>query len=199
MKKFSRSTLMEHGVLVFFLKVALLTFPAMILFTLLRSKPAVQTFVSEHFPVYHLAKVIMLSAQKVLLIMGYPSRFVYDMTIYHYGVFSLQINNGTRTFIGFSCLGIGVSWVFVSFIIAMSGRMITKSIYILSGILLIFILNVLRMSYLTWLGRDGSNFTEKTISIIGLIKMDHHAIFNLFIYIVTFALIVLWVEVFSKK
>jgi exosortase/archaeosortase family protein len=141
----------------------------------------------------------MKSSQLLLSMVGYDSSLTYDTAIYQYGVFSLQIAGGVQTFIGFSCLGLGVSWVFATLIISGQGRVISKSIYILSGILIIFILNVCRMSYLTWLGRDGTLFTNKTISFLGIGKFDHHDLFNIFIYIVIIILFILWVEVFSKN
>jgi exosortase/archaeosortase family protein len=183
----------------FILKLTLLNLPLFIAFKLLRSNPNIQTTVSETFPVYHLAKLIMTSAQALLSMIGYNASLVYDTTIYHYGVFSLQIAGGVQTFIGFSCLGLGVSWVFASLIISSQGRAIAKTIYVILGILIIFVMNVIRMSFLTWSGRDGLLFTNKTISFFGIAKIDHHDLFNIFIYIVIFLLFILWVEVFSKK
>jgi hypothetical protein len=72
-------------------------------------------------------------------------------------------------------------------------------VYILIGLTIIFILNVLRMSYLTWYGRSGLVVTDKNLSFFGIFKFDHHELFNFFIYIVIFALFILWVEVFGKK
>jgi len=172
--------------------------PAFIFFSLLRSSSEIQLSLSESFPIYHLGKLIMISAQKMLSIIGYQSTLVFDKNIYHYGVFSLQIPGGIQTFIGFSCLGLGVMWVFTSLIVAWPGRVKIKLPYILSGLFTIFILNVMRMTYLTWIGRDGTNFTTKTYSLLGIGPYDHHDLFNFFIYIVIFLLFILWIEVFSK-
>lgn len=183
----------------FILKLTVLILPLFILLTILRSKPDIQAIVSQTFPVYHMGKLIMTSAHWLLSVMGYNASLVYDTTIYHYGVFSLQIKGGVQTFIGFSCLGLGVSWVFACLIISSHGRAIAKTIFIISGILIIFILNVFRMSYLTWIGRDGTIFTNKTVSFFGIFKLDHHDLFNIFIYLVCFGLFIWWVEVFAKK
>jgi exosortase/archaeosortase family protein len=183
----------------FLLKLGLLTLPVIVFFSFLRSKPGIQLFVSESFPVYHLGKLIMTSAHKVLSIAGYQSTLLFDRTIYHYGVFSLQITGGVRTFIGFSCLGLGVTWVFIAMIISLQGKALRKIIYIIIGSTLIFILNVARMSYLTWLGRNGKAFTDIYISFFGIGKINHHDLFNIFIYIIIFLLFILWTEVFSQK
>jgi len=187
-----------QGLLKFFMILLLLNIPIAFAFHLLRNNAQVQLTMSETFPVYHLGKLIMLSAQFLLSIFGYDSVLLFDKTIYHYGVFSLQISGGVQTFIGFSCLGLGVMWIFASLIIAWPGSVKTKLTYILSGLIIIFLLNVMRMSYLTWVGRDGTNFTSKTVSFFGIGNYDHHDLFNFFIYIVIFILFILWIEVFSK-
>ncbi len=182
----------------FVLKVIVLIIPLVILFSILRSIPDVQATISESFPVYHLGKLIMVSAHQLLSMFGYTSTLLFDRTIYHYGVFSLQIPGGVQTFIGFSCLGLGIMWVYTVLIISWPGKIIPKTIYILIGLIMIFSLNVCRMSYLTWYGRNGLIFTERPISILGM-KLDHHQLFNFFIYIVILALFILWIELFSKK
>jgi exosortase/archaeosortase family protein len=196
---FSKSNALNRQYLVFVFKLLLLNIPLFIAFTLLRSNPAVQVAVSESFPAYHLAKLIMSSTQGLLSIFGYQASLVYDTAIYYYGVFSLQIPGGVQTFIAFSCLGMGVSWVFATLIISSQGRALAKTIYILAGIIIIFILNVFRMTYLTWSGRNGDLFTNNTISFFGLGTLNHHDLFNIFIYIVIILLFILWTEVYSQK
>ena len=186
------------GLLKFFLILLLLNIPIALTFHLLRSSSKVQLIISESFPVYHLGKLIMLSAQSLLAMLGYDSILLFDKGIYHYGVFSLQIVGGIQTFIGFSCLGLGVMWVYTTLIVSWPGRVRIKIPYILSGILIIFILNVIRMTYLTWIGRDGTNFTTKSYSLLGFGHYDHHDLFNFFIYVVIFLLFILWTEIFSK-
>jgi exosortase/archaeosortase family protein len=180
-------------------KMILFTIPLFIVFSILRSKPGVQVYVSESFPVYDFSKFLMVCSRKLLLLFNYDTSFVFTKNIYYYGVFAIQIKGGVQTFIGFSCLAIGLMWLFMVMIIAYSGSWKTKLWYIPSGIILIQFLNVLRISYLTWLGRFGESFDSKTLSIFGLVELNHHAIFNILIYIVIFFMFILWVEVFSKK
>ena len=184
-------------VLLYIIKLILYNVPLFILFTFLRSNPNIQQWVSTSFPVYHLSKVIMLGAEIMLSIAGYQTLLVFSHGIYHYDVFSLQIIGGSSVFLGFSCLGLTIIWFFSTIIIASRGKSIIKILYILSGFFLIQILNVLRMSYLTWLLRDGTKSSFSEITLLDSITFDHHDIFNFFIYLIVFLLIILWFE--SKK
>jgi len=195
----SESPTRNNQFLQFLIKLGLLTLPALLFFSILRSNSVIQAKLSESFPIYHFSRLIMISAQKILLMIGYDATLAFNRAIYHYPVFSLQIQGGIQTFIGFSCLGLGVMWVFISLIISWPGKIKAKIIFIISGLLMIFTLNVIRMAYLTWLGKDGILFTNKTISFLGIHKYDHHDLFNFFIYIIIFILFILWIEVFSKK
>ncbi len=195
-----KSLFTKYKPLIWYLsKMILFTIPLFIVFSILRSKPGVQAYVSESFPVYDLSKLLMVCSQKLLILFHYDTSFVFTKDIYYYGVFAIQIKGGVETFIGFTCLAIGLMWLFMVMIMAYSGNWKYKFFYILFGLILIQILNVFRITYLTWLGRNGESFAQKQLSIFGLIKLDHHAIFNLFIYIVIFFLFIFWVEVVSKK
>lgn len=196
---FSTSNALNRQYLIFVIKLLLLNIPLFIIFTLLRSTPSIQVAVSESFPAYHVAKLIMTSAQWLLSMFGYNATLEYDTAIYYYNVFSLQIAGGVQTFIAFSCLGLGVSWVFATLIISSKGSAPKKTIFVMAGIIFIFVLNVIRMSYLTWSGRNGIMFTTNTISFFGLAELNHHDLFNIFIYIVIILLFILWVEVYSEK
>jgi len=195
---FARLNPKFHPFIKFALNLGILTLPALLLLSILRSNPSIQSTMSLSFPAFHLGKLMMISAQEVLAILGYNAILTFETNIYHYGVFALQIGTGVKVFLGFSCLGLGVMLVYTALIVAWPGSFRIKVPYILFGLILIFVLNVSRMSYLTWLSKDGTNFTKKTISILGIRNYDHHDLFNFFIYIVIFLLFILWVEVFSK-
>ena len=136
----------------------------------------------------------MIGAKIFLDTVGYQTIIVFTNDIYHYGVFSINIIGGDPVFIGFSCLGLTMMWFYSTVIIASQGKVIVKALYILSGILIIQILNVLRMSYLAWLLRDGTKRNFSEFSVLDSITFDHHDLFNLLIYIVVFILIVFWFE-----
>lgn len=89
--------------------------------------------------------------------------------------------------------------VYSALIISWPGRIANKIPYVLLGITMIFILNVSRMAYLTWLSRDGTSFANKTFSLFGISRFDHHDLFNYFIYAIILFLFILWIERFSKS
>jgi exosortase/archaeosortase family protein len=184
--------------LIFFVRLFVLTFPVFILFIALRSDPAIRDWASEKFPVWHLSKFLMVGAQKVLALFGFVSTVFFSHEFYHYGVFALQIEGGNAVFIGFSCLGIGLVWLYSSLIIAPSGPWKWKLVFVIAGILLIQLMNILRFSFLAWLLRDQSMIAFKTYRIDGLLTFNHHDIFNFVIYVVIFIIFIIWME-FLKK
>ena len=186
-----------NSILVYIFKLVVYNVPLFILFTFLRSNPIIQQWISTSFPVYHLSKAIIIGAKIFLATVGYQTIIVFTNDIYHYGVFSINIIGGFPVFIGFSCLGLTIMWFYSTVIIASQGKVIVKALYILLGIFVIQILNVLRMSYLTWLLRDGTKRYFPEFSFLDTIKFDHHDLFNFLIYTVVFILIVFWFE--NKK
>ena len=185
-----------NSILLYICKLIVYNVPLFVLFTFLRSNPIIQQWVSTSFPIYHLSKAIMFGAQVMLSIIGYQTALEFTHTIYHYGVFSIQIIEGSPIFLGFSCLGLIISWFFSTIIIASRGGAIIKFFYIFAGIILIQILNIFRMSYLSWLLRDGT-IAFPQITILDSITFDHHDIFNFFIYLIVLFLIIFWFE--NKK
>ncbi len=85
------------------------------------------------------------------------------------------------------CNGVSVIILFVSFVIAFSGKIKPTVLYILGGTLLIHILNVLRISSLCVL---MYYFPKQE-------HLFHGVIFPLFIYGVVFILWIIWVNKFS--
>ena len=85
------------------------------------------------------------------------------------------------------CNGLSVIILFISFIIAFSGKSRTTVLYIISGSLLIHFLNVLRISFLCVL---MYYFPEQQ-------HLLHGVVFPLFIYGVVFLLWIIWVNNFS--
>lgn len=87
------------------------------------------------------------------------------------------------------CNAMSIMILFVAFIVAFSATFLRTFLYILSGIVVIHILNILRISTL----------------IVGMLHyreyedLMHDVIFPLFIYGVVFGLWILWVNKFSKN
>lgn len=181
----------------FILKFLGLTVPAFLIFILSHEDHSIQQWLSTSFPVYHLAKIIMLGASEMLTILGYDAIVWFSSEIYHYSVFAIRILGGGTVFIGFSCLGIGIMWFFASVIIASNRHFFSKTIYILCGVLIIQLFNMLRISYLTWLMRNNENDVFPGLTFFGRIKIDHHDVFNYFIIFIVFIFILIWFE--NKK
>jgi exosortase family protein XrtF len=99
----------------------------------------------------------------------------------------ILINNVAIVRIIEGCNAVSVMILFAAFIVAFSGKFLQTSFYILIGIFIIHILNVLRIALLT----------------IGLIHFKtyehlmHDIVFPLFIYGVVFGLWIIWVNKFS--
>ncbi|MET0943840.1 MAG: exosortase family protein XrtF [Flavobacterium sp.] len=86
------------------------------------------------------------------------------------------------------CNAISVIILFVSFIIAFSGKIKTTLLFIITGSILIYLLNVIRIAILTVL---LFRFPEKE-------HILHGVLFPLIIYGLVFILWVFWVNKFSK-
>lgn len=86
------------------------------------------------------------------------------------------------------CNGLSVIILFISFIIAFTGRLKVTAIYIISGSLLIHMLNIVRIALLA----IGLYYFPS------LENMLHEVVFPLFIYGVVFGLWVIWVNKFSS-
>ena len=86
------------------------------------------------------------------------------------------------------CNGLSVIILFVSFIIAFSGKIKPTILYIIGGSLLIHILNVFRISLLCLLMYYFPNQQH----------FLHGVVVSLFIYGVVFTLWIIWVNKFSK-
>lgn len=86
------------------------------------------------------------------------------------------------------CNAVSVLILFVSFIVAFSGKFKTTLFFILFGILFIYLLNVIRIALLTIL---LFHFPEKE-------HILHGVLFPLIIYGLVFILWIVWVNKFSK-
>ena len=88
----------------------------------------------------------------------------------------------------YSCLGLGVMSFFIAFVIAYPKSTKEKVIFGLSGIIVIQILNIFRFILLAL-------FWDKTKGKI----LDHHAIFNIVIYLIIIVSIYFWIKADKKS
>jgi exosortase family protein XrtF len=86
------------------------------------------------------------------------------------------------------CNGLSVIILFISFIVAFSGKMRTTVLFVVGGSLLIYVLNVVRIALLCIL---MYYYPEQQHFL-------HGVLFPLFIYGVVFILWIVWVNKFSK-
>lgn len=86
------------------------------------------------------------------------------------------------------CNGVSVVILFISFIVAFSGKLKNTLLFVFSGSLLIYILNILRIAVLTVLIYYFPHYTH----------ILHSVLFPLVIYGLVFVLWVIWVRKFSK-
>lgn len=86
------------------------------------------------------------------------------------------------------CNAVSVIILFISFVVAFSGKLKTTLLFIFGGSILIYVLNILRIAFLCIL---LSHFPEQRHFL-------HDIFFPLFIYGVVFILWVIWVRKFSK-
>lgn len=86
------------------------------------------------------------------------------------------------------CNAISVVILFVSFVVAFSGKLKPTFLFILLGILLIYIINVIRIALLVVLAYNFPDYAH----------FLHGVFFPLVIYGLVFALWVIWINKFSK-
>lgn len=102
--------------------------------------------------------------------------------------FTLYFNREGLVRIVEGCNGINLIILFVSFVVAFSGTLKNTLLFIFGGSLLIYILNVLRIAFLSILIYRFPN----------QLHLLHGVLFPLVIYSVVFILWVIWVNKFSK-
>lgn len=159
----------------FFLTYLVLTF----LYQLYLSSFDAATFEPDGF-----TTIVSSHTKAVLELVGY------DVSMQLHGSepsYRMFIGNESVVRIVEGCNAVSVIILFVSFIVAFSGRFRTMLLFIAGGILLIHVLNILRISAL----------------ILGLIyypeyeHVMHDIVFPLFIYGIVFGLWVIWINKYS--
>jgi exosortase/archaeosortase family protein len=97
----------------------------------------------------------------------------YELLVVGHGVIQLV----------YSCLGLGVISFFAAFVIAYPKKLKPKLLFLVTGILVIELLNIVRFVLLAL-------FWNKQKGLI----LDHHTIFNIIIYIIIAISIYFWVK-----
>jgi len=102
----------------------------------------------------------------------------------------IRFVNGNGVHIAMDCVGYGVYSFWIAFVVANKGRLLKKIYWIIGGLLGLWFINVVRITlYLTSLNRDWSL----------PFGIDHHTWFNIFAYLLIFALIFFYDRSFSAE
>jgi exosortase family protein XrtF len=139
----------------------------------------------NYFPDYITHQVAEQSYQFIKLL-GYNTYFTKDPNT---SSMMIGIDNAYVVRIIEGCNSIGVIILFISFILAFWKSLKSTLIYIFTGSLIIYILNVLRISLLTL----GLHFYPEYRDLL------HDIIFPLFIYGVVFLLWLYWIKNYKKQ
>jgi exosortase/archaeosortase family protein len=126
-----------------------------------------------------LRKLLLLATNGLLQLMGF-SVVSNNFNLLIAGRGSIQVV--------YSCLGLGVNSFFAAFVLAYPQNIKVKIIFIITGILVLEILNVIRFALVALF------WTKEDSKII-----DHHDIFNLVIYFLLSITLYFWVRKSSKK
>ena len=105
------------------------------------------------------------------------------------GTYLVRIEGGAGVQLVYSCLGIGVMSCWVSFVLANKGYLGKKLKWILGGLMIIWIINVIRMGILLVQNNTGSKL------ILGI---DNHLFFNIAAYSGVLFLMFLYGRNFGK-
>jgi exosortase/archaeosortase family protein len=134
------------------------------------------SFIDKHLNyIRGLRQLLLNSSAAVLNLFGFTS-ITSDTEILITGHGKLKVV--------YSCLGLGVISFLTAFVLAYPKKLRSKIIFLISGIIVIEILNVLRFVIL------GIFWDKNTNTQL----VDHHTLFNIFIYIVIAISIYFWVK-----
>lgn len=124
-----------------------------------------------------LRKALLHSTSSMLDLLGYKSEIVEP--------FKVKLVNGRGVKLVYSCLGIGLFSFWTAFMFANETTLKRKLIFLMTGPLFIFLINVLRLVLLCLAVNNGWHI---------LFGLDHHTLFT----IASYTLIVLLILVFDR-
>lgn len=139
----------------------------------------------KKFEVDGFTQLVAKQTKDVLIFFNYDAKIIQNtgqpaINLFYNQRFMARIIEG--------CNGLSVIILFISFVIAFSGKIKATILYIIGGGLLIYILNVVRIALLCVL----MYYFPKQEHVL------HGVFFPLFIYGVVFMLWIIWVNKFSK-
>jgi exosortase/archaeosortase family protein len=137
-------------------------------------------FVADNFNYIRLLRHILLHCTSFLLnCMGFATVM---------NDFELRIAGHGGIRMAYDCLGLGVISFFTAFVLAYPRAIRKKILFLISGLFIIQILNILR---LVVVARFWGKNAQRVI--------DHHIIFNTIIYIIIAIALYFWVTAYDRK
>ena len=162
-------------VITFIVLFALLYYFNIIFFGLTSTGNNYNAYLSQHLNYISGLRLILLKSSAFILnIFGFSAIFnEYELLVAGHGVLKLV----------YSCLGLGVMSFFAAFVIAYPAKWLNKLLFLAAGLAGIQLLNVARFVVL-------AIFWDKKNTHI----LDHHTVFNIFIYLVIAVSLYFWVK-----
>ena len=138
-------------------------------------------FVKQYIDYPALLRNSLLNGTKLLV-----AAFGFDT--YMRDPFRLAFVNGKGIHLVYACLGIGLFSFWIAFVFANKGIFLKKAIWIIAGCLLIWIINVIRISVVL----IGTNKNWKVP-----LTLEHHTFYNIIVY--SFIFLMIWMFFRSEK
>lgn len=155
-----------------------------LLFTLIYES-YLNKFDFNKFEIDEITRLVATQTKEIMLFLNYDASIVQNTSESGFNFF---LNRRLIARIIEGCNGLSVIILFVSFVIAFSGKTRVTILYIVGGSLLIYILNLVRIALLCVL----MYYYPECEHVL------HRVLFPLFIYGVVFILWIIWVNKFSK-
>ena len=139
-------------------------------------------FIEKYFNIAAWIRSALISCSKSLL-------SVFGVATYRADEYILREVNGRGIRLVYSCLGFGVMSFWTAYIMASADTVKHKLLWLPAGLILIFIINVTRISLVLKTANSGRHFP---------FGWDHHTWFNIIAYIFMLGLIFLHERIASK-
>lgn len=163
----------------FFLKAGFLCALWVILYTLSSNFSLLRSFILDIL-IPPFERSITLFSEILLRIFGYDA-ISYDNVIQIIGTRGIILEMG--------CWAIDLMALFTGFIIACPGKVISKIWFIISGVILIHILNIIRIAALCIV----------QLCCPAYLDFNHHILFKSIVYLCIFVFWILWIKYFVNR
>ena len=137
-----------------------------------------KNFIVPYFNFYSYIDFLLIITKKVALIQGYDALIKVPYLI----------GNSGTLYMAKWCLGFLTMFTFAALVYLTGNKNKTKWIYIIAGIVFLHIVNIIRLAALfIFVQNNESNEMAN----------DHHAIYNIIVYVIIFILWIIWFEKFA--